>query len=214
MIDVISSSGWLKPALLAMELSQMVTQAMWATDSPLWQLPFFNRELVAKCKEQKVNDIVDFINMEDAQRNKLLDMTPDEVAKIAAVCNRYPAIEMKVLPSGPVKAAEPVNIGVDLSRELDTDTVPPVHAPYYPQEKEEYWWVVVGDPAQNKLLAIKRLFVARKAGAKLSFVVNDPGTYQLKVYLICDSYVGVDQEESVTLSVLPGEASNKPAQSA
>lgn len=46
MVDVISSSGWLAPALATMELSQMVTQGMWNTDSPLLQLPHFDAELV------------------------------------------------------------------------------------------------------------------------------------------------------------------------
>lgn len=38
MVDVISSSGWLNPALAAMELSQMVTQGLWERDSPLLQV--------------------------------------------------------------------------------------------------------------------------------------------------------------------------------
>ncbi len=38
-VDVIASSGWLSPALVAMEMSQMVTQAMWDKDSVLMQLP-------------------------------------------------------------------------------------------------------------------------------------------------------------------------------
>uniref|UniRef100_A0A669DEH7 U5 small nuclear ribonucleoprotein 200 kDa helicase n=1 Tax=Oreochromis niloticus TaxID=8128 RepID=A0A669DEH7_ORENI len=38
-VDVLSSNGWLSPALAAMELAQMVTQAMWSKDSYLKQLP-------------------------------------------------------------------------------------------------------------------------------------------------------------------------------
>ncbi|RXH89650.1 hypothetical protein DVH24_032007 [Malus domestica] len=41
MIDVISSNGWLRLAVQAMELSQMVTQGMWDRDSELLQLPHF-----------------------------------------------------------------------------------------------------------------------------------------------------------------------------
>eukprot|EP01022_Parablepharisma_sp_SALTPOND_P017480 TRINITY_DN2801_c4_g1_i1.p1 TRINITY_DN2801_c4_g1~~TRINITY_DN2801_c4_g1_i1.p1 ORF type:complete len:2164 (+),score=294.83 TRINITY_DN2801_c4_g1_i1:1425-7916(+) len=208
MIDVISSNGWLKPALLAMEMSQMVTQAMWATDSPLWQLPHFDRGLVAKCKAAEINDILDLMNMEEEDRSNLLKMDEEEISQVAAVCNRYPTIDMKVevAESESLHAGESVVVTVDLGRDLETAAVPPVYAPYYPLEKEEYWWIVIGDSARNKLLAIKRLVIPQNASAKLSFMVEDPGKYQLKTYLICDSYVGADQEETLALNVAPGEA--------
>jgi hypothetical protein len=44
-VDVLSSNGWLSPAIAAMELAQMVTQAMWSKDSYLKQLPHFNKEV-------------------------------------------------------------------------------------------------------------------------------------------------------------------------
>ena len=37
-VDVLSSQGWLKPALAAMELAQMVVQSMWDKDSVLKQV--------------------------------------------------------------------------------------------------------------------------------------------------------------------------------
>lgn len=51
-VDVLSSNGWLSPALCAMELAQMVTQAMWAKDSYLKQLPHFGPEIIKRCKEK------------------------------------------------------------------------------------------------------------------------------------------------------------------
>ncbi|RVE44496.1 hypothetical protein evm_010825 [Chilo suppressalis] len=53
-VDVVSSSGWLSPAVAAMELAQMVTQAMWARDSYLRQLPHFTPELVQRCADKDV----------------------------------------------------------------------------------------------------------------------------------------------------------------
>ena len=50
-VDVLSSNGWLSPALAAMELAQMVTQAMWAKDSYLKQLPHFGADIIKRCQE-------------------------------------------------------------------------------------------------------------------------------------------------------------------
>ena len=54
-VDVLSSNSWLSPALTAMELAQMVTQAMWSRDSFLKQLPHFTSDVIKRCTE-KVSD--------------------------------------------------------------------------------------------------------------------------------------------------------------
>lgn len=51
-MDVLSSNGWLSPAVAAMELAQMVTQAMWSKDSYLKQLPHFNNDIIKRCTEK------------------------------------------------------------------------------------------------------------------------------------------------------------------
>merc|ERR1712187_297790 len=73
LVDVISSCGWLTPALFAMELSQMIVQATSSNASPLMQLPHFTQALVEKAKKKKVEDVFDVMNMEDDMRNSLLE---------------------------------------------------------------------------------------------------------------------------------------------
>ncbi len=64
MVDVISSSGWLAPALAAMEMAQMVAQGCWERDSPLMQLPHFTKDLAALATKSDVESVFDLAEME------------------------------------------------------------------------------------------------------------------------------------------------------
>lgn len=54
-----------------------------------------------------------------------------------------------------------MNVQVTLERE--DELAGPVIAPFFPQKREEGWWVVIGDPKTNSLLSIKRLTLQQKA---------------------------------------------------
>lgn len=55
-----------------------------------------------------------------------------------------------------------MRVQVSLERDLDeNEKLGPVHAPFYPAEKVEGWWLIVGDPHSNQLLAIKRVTLAK-----------------------------------------------------
>ncbi|XXG59104.1 hypothetical protein AAC387_Pa04g1243 [Persea americana] len=95
MVDVISINGWLGLAFLAMEVSQMVTQGMWECDSMLLQLPHFTKELAKKCKEnpgKSIETIFDLVEMEDDDRQALLQMPDAQLLDIAHFCNCFPNI--------------------------------------------------------------------------------------------------------------------------
>jgi len=79
-----------------------------------------------------------------------------------------------------------------------------VHAPFYPGRKSENWWLVVGEEASKTLLAIKRVTVGRELNLKLEFTVPTPGRHDLKLFLMSDSYVGVDQEPAFSVMVEEG----------
>lgn len=102
-------------------------------------------------------------------------------------------------------------LNVTLDREADEsnpdDQV--ADAPLFPHKKMVSWWIVVGDAANKALYAIKKVTVKERLESKLEFNLAQ-GTHQLKLYLICDSYAGADQDfdlEKVT--VVEGEESEE-----
>lgn len=141
MVDVISSNCWLKPAILSMQLCQMVVQAQWSTDSPLLQLPYFTHELIQEFKHQGVEDIADFMNMEDEDRKKLLKFNDRQIKEIVMACNRYPSIriEKRVINEETIRSGDNLAIEVLLFREgEENDYKDFVHAPYYPKVKFKF----------------------------------------------------------------------------
>nr|KAG5691791.1 hypothetical protein BaRGS_003187 [Batillaria attramentaria] len=203
-VDVLSSNGWLSPALAAMELAQMVTQAMWNKDSYLKQLPHFTQEIVKRCQEKNLETIFDVMEMEDDDRNSLLQLTEAQMADVARFCNRYPNIELtyEVQDKESIRSGSTVNVVVTLERE--DEVTGPVIAPFFPQKREEGWWVVIGDPKNNSLLSIKRLSLQQKAKVKLDFLAPSAGRHSYTVYFMSDSYMGCDQEYKIGIDVKEG----------
>nr|GLL27460.1 DExH-box ATP-dependent RNA helicase DExH12-like [Ipomoea trifida] len=209
LVDVISSNGWLNLALLTMEVSQMVTQAMWERDSMLLQLPHFTKDLAKKCQENPdkcIETVFDLLEMEDDERRELLQMSDSQLMDIARFCNRFPNIDLtyEVVDGESVSAGgDDISVQVTLERDLEGRTeVGPVFAPRYPKTKDEGWWLVVGDPKSNQLLAIKRVSLQRKSRVKLDFAAPaEPGNKTYTLYFMCDSYLGCDQEYTFTVDV-------------
>ena len=223
MVDVISSQSWLKPALAAMELNQMITQGMWDKDSVLLQVPHFTKEMVARCAavEPPIESVFDILEAEDEARDSALQLSAEKMSDVAVFCNAYPNIEVSyecnVGEGEEVEVDDVVTLMVTLEREEEDDedetpgTIGTVIAPrFLGAPKTEGWWLVVGDTNSNSLLSIKRVTIGRKNKTKLEFSApENPGDYNLTLYLMSDSYLGCDQEYEVPLTVVPGGESSE-----
>jgi len=208
MVDVISSNSWLKPALAAMELSQMITQAVWNSDSSLRQLPHLTEERVTRCKAKGVENVFDLMDLDDTDRDDLLAMNKRELADLARACNDYPNIDLQynVQDEDGLHAGSQIVVDIQLERQIDEDQeLNPVHAPFYPKEKYDSWWVVLGDTKTNHLLALKRVNLGRKAKARLDFNAPPPGKHTYTLSFMSDSYTGCDQEYDINFDVKPAK---------
>ena len=208
MVDVLSSNGWLLPALAVMELSQMVVQAMWNKDSPLKQLPHFSAELITRCRDIDVHSIPDILELDDAVRTSLLSsLTPQQLQDVARVCNAYPDLELSFTTKSEdggrgekgsmfrCKQGQTVQVTVQLKRDSEDEDedegVPVVHSAYFPHVKSEGWWVVVGSVERNELVGIKRVAMAkREVSVTLECAATVSGEYEWTLFLMCDSWMG------------------------
>lgn len=129
----------------------MITQAMWAKDSYLKQLPHFTSDIIKRCTDkvsifilslwmftnyyefQGIETVFDIMELEDEDRTKLLQLSDSEMADVARFCNRYPNIELsyEVANKNRISAGSSVNVTVSLERE--DEVVGPVIAPFFPQ---------------------------------------------------------------------------------
>jgi pre-mRNA-splicing helicase BRR2 len=221
--DVISSNGWLKPALAAMELSQMIVQGLWSKDNVLKQIPHFSDEIIKRCQEYKgedpVESVFDILALDDEVRNELLQLPDEKMADVAVFCNSYPNIDItfNVMEAEDVTAGYPVQIVVNLEREIDDDltedelaNLGKVSATLYPSEKKEAWWIVVGDTTTNTLMSLKRTNLRQVQKITLEFLApEEPGDYELTLFCMSDSYLGCDQEFSIPLSVAAAVSDNE-----
>ena len=224
MVDVLASNGWLLPALSVMELSQMAVQAMWNRDSPLKQIPHFTDDILRNCAKRGVQSVPDILDMDDDSRTQLLaSLDPQQTADVARVCNAYPDIDLSYhteLEGGDkvskgsvvrVRQGDTVKVSVRLSRDWDEAEdgawqVPVIHSPYFPHVKTEGWWLVVGSTQRNELVSIKRVAMTKTTmDVSLDCVVSVAGEYEWQLYLMCDSWMGVDQENTVKLHVEPND---------
>ncbi|GAB1311291.1 Pre-mRNA-splicing helicase BRR2 [Madurella fahalii] len=214
-VDILSSEGHLN-AMNAMEMSQMVVQAMWDRDSPLKQIPNFTPEVVKVANKYGIGDIFDFMEKMNPDENpdygslvRELGLSQAQLAQAAHFTNtKYPdiSLEFEVEDENSIRAGEPAYLKISIERELEEDEEfdPTVHAPFYPGKKSENWWLVVGEESTKTLLAIKRVTVGRKLNLRLEFTVPNPGRHDLKLFLMSDSYVGVDQEPTFSVMVEEG----------
>jgi pre-mRNA-splicing helicase BRR2 len=236
-VDVLSSDGHIN-AMNAMEMSQMVVQAMWDRDSPLKQIPHFTPEVIKAANSAEyvsnhpvkynanhysfnsVTDIFGFMEAMDPSENpnygalvKKLGLTQAQLGQAANFTNsKYPNIELEFELEDPedITAGVPSYVKVKIEREEDEDDEgaevdTTVHAPFYPVKKMENWWLVVGEESTKTLLAIKRITIGKKLNLRLEYTVPTAGKHDLKLFLMSDSYVGVDQDPSFTVNVAEGE---------
>ncbi|EFA04351.2 translocation protein SEC63 homolog [Tribolium castaneum] len=91
----------------------------------------------------------------------------------------------------------------------------PVHSPYFPNDKQEYWWTYICDRKSRTLLTVPHYVTSLidQEVVHLKFTApNWVGVYTFTVCLRSDSYIGFDQQKDIKLDVkaAPAEITEHP----
>jgi pre-mRNA-splicing helicase BRR2 len=201
-VDVIASSGWLKPALAVMDVCQCLVQGVKPKADSLLQVPGLNvariEELRLAAVEGEMDSPLDVLAMDEGVRTDLFSrwkLSPPQVSAVASFGTASPDVSMSVsdVDSTTLEKGGPLVVRVTLEREAggeDGETIDVrVRSDVLPFSKKENWWLVVGEMASNTLHAIKRVSL-HKASTEVTLQLAAPdqaGEYLYQVYLVCDT---------------------------
>ena len=205
MINVCSTNSWLKPAIAAIELCQMIVQGAWNEDSRLLQLPHFDKDRSRMFETEGVDNIFDFLDMDDDVRKGLLNGLSDkEIEDIVEYCNEYPDIEVKPSMEETIGVEEEGVMEVEfIGGEEETTFNTKVTSSSYPQELNASWWLILGNPDENVIYSIAEVDLQRSNKKAVHFTApSEPGHYTWKLYFMTDSYIGCDQEQDIEFDVV------------
>ena len=79
-----------------------------------------------------------------------------------------------------------------------------VHCPYFPDDKQEYWWIYIADKKRHALMTIPYLMtnLVDREEVELKFTAPiKPGIYSYSVIVRSDSYVDFDLSKLIRVSL-------------
>ena len=214
-VDVSAEQAWLRPALSAMHLVEMLVQACWLDEDPLLTLPGVTYANIAAFKRALA---VDFLP-------QLLYDTPDallrtalptadpaswadarKVDRLIKVKNHIPRITVALAPERNAVTGK-VRVRVEITHAGGAALGPTTfaYAPQYPKLKQDGWWAVVGSHEEEEeeekgtcreLCALRRVSLnARVTVFDLTFEAQSgPNTKKYALYLMSDTYLGINQQ--------------------
>jgi pre-mRNA-splicing helicase BRR2 len=201
-VALASPQGLLVPALLAIKMSKMLVQRLWHTDNTLKQLPFFSDETIKKAASLGVQNLDDFLSMDDDPRDQLLAaFSAWEKEEIARFANAFPNVQIEARLGADdgvfqeeTEVAIEVTIAQDLPEDADANGSREVLALGFVRHRDPSWWLLIGDRDKSQLFFAKRIQFGAEYSKTVTFAAPAVGHYNLSVLLLSDSYMGFDVE--------------------
>lgn len=230
MIDVSAENGWLATTLRLQLLMQMVMQAHWLKDSPLITLPHIEpHHLYLFRTHKEYSTLPGLMNISYSELANILrvELNEGQIEQVHKVLASLPVIQVDLsirgcLPDNetddtekPIKTKDtscPLTVYSNTEYTLcvklircNRETEKRAHAPFFPKPKSDGWFLTLGHIDSVDLLALKRVpTIRQKSNQQLTFFTpKKTGRIVFTVYLLSDTYLGLDQQYNFLLDVIP-----------
>ncbi|KAG0004796.1 activating signal cointegrator 1 complex subunit [Modicella reniformis] len=235
MIDITADKGMLQPCLSVMNILQSIKQARWKDES-LLTLPRVEKQMLpiltasrrqGRNKNNKqpptkpVERLFDLTSMTEQEVKsyfgKVQTFSPVHLQDIWKVVQKLPLLEISSSIDTGIKSFLITDLTYKVILELNRVKRPGVvydgrvHCPKFPKSQWESWWVVLENPDDKELVALKRVnmrtgpqggFLSRVT-TRLEFVApKRVGRHVWKVHLYSDGYLGMDQTVDIQFDVM------------
>jgi len=212
MVSVCQHQQALKAALACIRFGQYLTQALWVKDSHLLQLPHFTDVEVGHVHKGKhaVKDIRKYIELPDDQKKGLADFSDQQKEDVLKCCSILPniTVQTKIFvdddEDDKVYEGDLCTIRVMITRKHVAlgKKADLVHAPHFPFPRQEAWWIILGTKDGRILEAKKVTDQDRDIKHDIKFLTPREGHYEFDLFVLSNSYIGLDQQLTVNLDAL------------
>ncbi|EFC37605.1 dead box RNA helicase [Naegleria gruberi] len=211
-IDICAEKGYLQPTINMMHILQMIMQARWATDSTLYQL-FSNLQCPRENTESSSEDIHNFIQNLAQKENvtglkQLLDVKYQQgesalqkliskylrknnlVSNLMKIVEEFPYLTVKIDKVTHDEEDHQLEVSVNIERLSKPKEQ--AYTPMYTKQKDEGFWLIVSNPQNNELLALKRVRANRKFNRTEVYLPVSENDKELEAIVVPDCYLGLD----------------------
>jgi activating signal cointegrator complex subunit 3 len=230
LIDIAADKGYLESVINLCHIMQMIVQGMYINDSQFLNLPNFTTEMIKKLNEKEGIAYLCQLQEVVKEEGKLKEMFKkldiklgeEDLEEIEDAIKYIPDISFRVgvsafdsekyekIENAPLKEGEEAQITVNLKRN-NTKYPLAVQMERYSKIKDAGWWIIGGIESKNELLFVKK--ISFKDRLKREMLLNLPESFennsQINVYLFSDSYIGIDQVNTIWLKPRPKQEGKK-----
>ncbi|XP_073996642.1 activating signal cointegrator 1 complex subunit obelus isoform X2 [Rhodnius prolixus] len=231
MLDVSGECGWLALSLRIQHLMQMIMQGRWLTDSPFTTLPHVE-PYMALALHNKMYTLPKTMHAArkgySAIANLFLpELDEGQIEQIYQVLKSLPILKVGVgningknyddfsnktnnlAKSYNLHIGEEYSLSILLER-LNKPVEKRAYAPKFHKPKTEGWILTLGDIESNELLALRRVTFTHRTTVQLMFYPPErKGPCFMTLYVMSDTYLGLDQQYDIEINVLERRASTK-----